>query len=724
MSEAANLDHSWTSMVSLPIIRAILLEDDETDADLIVATLTQAGMPVECHRVDNELDFRAALASAPDLILSDYSLPGFDGLQALEIVLAAGLKTPFVIVSGAIGEDVAVGAIKMGAADYLLKDRLSRLPVAVAQALENARLRAIREAAEVEAERAYRQYELIVETAEEGIWLLDAKANTSFVNQKMSAMLGYEPAEMLGRSLFDFMDEKGRAIARVHVDRLRQGVKSKPVLMLSRRDGSELWTHMASNPVTTPDGSYAGALAMVSDITEQRRTQQELERLALHDALTGLPNRILFTDRLEQAMRSARRRRKGLSVVVFDLNRFKDVNDTFGHAAGDAVLAQMGRRISSQLRDSDTVARLGGDEFGVLLAECTEDESVATIHKLFPMLGRPIDLEGAAIDLGVSVGIARFPDHGTDADILMRRADAAMYTAKRTRSGFAVYQPGEEEAAHRQLALMSELGRAIREDELVLHYQPKVDLRSRTVWGFEALLRWRHPEFGMLQPDDFIPGAERTDLMPALTLWVLEHAIAQVRNWISAGRHFKVAVNFSPVSLHDYDLPATIRVLLEEAGVPPEFVLIEVTETATMLAAAGRTLNAIRGVGLGIAIDDFGTGYSSLTYLKDLPATELKIDKSFVINIANDPDDAAIVRPTVDLGHNLGLAVVAEGVESLAALNMVTEFGCDYAQGYYIAKPLPVEGIDAWIDESSWLVSAVDGVDAIEAEPEAVAERA
>ncbi|HET9324511.1 MAG TPA: EAL domain-containing protein [Gaiellaceae bacterium] len=424
------------------------------------------------------------------------------------------------------------------------------------------------------------------------------------------------------------------------------------------------------------------------------------EHQALHDALTDLPNRTLFHDRVQQALASARREHIPAAVMIMDLDRFKEVNDTLGHASGDELLMHVGRRLVSSLRQSDTVARLGGDEFGVLLPKVVDAEAAVNVaRKLRMTLEEPFTLHGLALQVEASVGIALFPEHGADVESLLQRADVAMYVAKEHPTGCEVYSREQDDYSPDRLTLMTELRRAIDRGELVLHYQPKAALRSGEITGVEALVRWLHPERGMIPPDEFIPPAQKTGVIGPLTMFVLDEALRQCRSWLLQGLELCVAVNLSTRNLLDVHLPDTIDELLGRWEVPPRLLELEITES-TILAdpvRAMQILSRLDQMGVQIAIDDFGTGYSSLAYLKRLPVDELKIDKSFILGMQDSENDAVIVRSTIDLGRNLGLRVVAEGVETEAAWDGLAKLGCDTAQGYYLSRPAPADEFTEWL---------------------------
>jgi diguanylate cyclase (GGDEF)-like protein len=423
------------------------------------------------------------------------------------------------------------------------------------------------------------------------------------------------------------------------------------------------------------------------------------EHQALHDALTDLPNRVLFRDRVEQAIHAAHRSGRGCTVMLMDLNHFKEINDTLGHHQGDRLLQEVATRLRGAVRASDTVARLGGDEFGVLLHGTAHGTAEAVADGLLARLREPFVVDATTLQVGGAIGLAWCPEHGTDVETLIQRADIAMYAAKAT-GGYAVFEHGKDNHSRRRLALAAALPAAIERGQLVLAYQPKADLRSGRIVGAEALARWDHPELGAVEPAEFVPIAEQTGLIIALTTAVLEAALERVASWRALGHDLTVAVNLSARSFLDERLAEEIPALLAAHGLPPACLELEITESMLMHdpERAAVTLERLAAIGVGLSVDDFGTGYSSLAHLKRLPVDTIKIDKSFVLDMAHDEADEAIVRSTIELAHNLGLRVVAEGVESAAAWLRLGALGCDLAQGFHLARPLPANGLLALLE--------------------------
>ena len=427
---------------------------------------------------------------------------------------------------------------------------------------------------------------------------------------------------------------------------------------------------------------------------------REREYQALHDLLTGLPNRKQLLHLTEAALTDARRNEDQVGFFLLDLDRFKDVNDTLGHKVGDELLVHVGERIASVLRPEDTVARLGGDEFAVLLPtvrDVSSAEEVAARIRL--ALSEPFSLHDVSLDLDASVGIALYPDHAVEPEQLMQRADVAMYAAKETRNGVETYNADRDPHSPARLGLFGQLRRAIEVGELVLHYQPKFALPSGDVIGVEALVRWQHPEHGLIGPDLFIPIAEQTGLMRELTGYVLDKALEQAAIWAAEGDDLLMSVNVSARDLHDVRFVERVRASLMRAGVAPEMLELELTERVVMAdpARALDNLTALANLGVRLSLDDFGTGYSSLAYLQRMPVAEIKIDKSFVLRLASEEDDETIVRSTIDLAHGLGLKVLAEGIETAEVWQRLVALGCDAAQGFYMSRPMPAADVADWL---------------------------
>ena len=456
-------------------------------------------------------------------------------------------------------------------------------------------------------------------------------------------------------------------------------------------DERYIWGHVRGRVIRDAHGAPVRMAGSLTDVTERRRFEALIQHQALHDPLTDLPNRVLLADRLAQALQRATRKCERLAVVLMDLDRFKDINDTLGHSVGDLVLRHLSDRIRDLMRASDTLSRFGGDEFVLLLPDADRENIGIVIERIRRAVDCPLDIGTHRLHLEASFGCAFFPGDGDDADTLIKNADIAMYHAKRNHSGVALYAREQDMHNATRLSLISELRDAIHGEQLVLHYQPKLDLRTGMLYGTEALVRWSHPQRGMVPPGDFIPGAESSGLIHPLTHWVLNAAMRTHRDWRDAGVESAIAVNVSTRALLDPELPRRIQNTLDTWRVDARWLHLEITESAIMTdpKSALAVLSEIHAMGVRLSIDDYGTGYSSLAYLKNLPVSELKIDRSFVKDMLTDAGSRSIVRSTIDLGHNLGLSVIAEGVETEEHLSELRAFGCDAAQGYFIGRPAP-----------------------------------
>ncbi len=473
---------------------------------------------------------------------------------------------------------------------------------------------------------------------------------------------------------------------------LRTAIPYEPVAQTITKETGRLYIALVFAFITL----YVLLFRLVANASaELRQRADENEQQARHDALTGLPNRTQFSEVVDETLA------KGipyLAIALMDLDRFKEVNDTLGHHHGDLLLIETGTRISNTLDARDMVARLGGDEFALILHGVTDSEAALTVaRRVVEALEQPFNIEGLSIDISASIGVSIAPDHGNDLATLLQRADVAMYFAKNSKTGCALYDPGFDNNSRGQLAMLGELRRSINE-QLVVYYQPKVELLTGRVCGVEALVRWDHPERGLIPPDVFIPIAERSGMMHTMTRIVLAKSLAQLRDWLDTGFDLDLSVNVSARGLHDGKLSGVVKDLLQRYAVPSERLILEITETtiAADPVRAREFLTSLGEKGVRFSIDDFGTGYSSLAVLRSLPVNELKIDREFISDLAH-PDCAAIVEYSIRLGHVLGLAVVAEGVEDAADQKQLAGLGCDMAQGYWFARPMPADAFTAWI---------------------------
>jgi len=678
-------------------LRILLIEDSLEDTELTVRELKRGGLEFDWRRVDTELALaRACSEFEPTMVLSDYAMPGFDGLSALKLVRELRPEVPFIFVSGTIGEETAIQSLRSGANDYILKSNLSRLPTAVKRALRDAAEGAQR----LETEEALRLRDRAVEASVNPVLIVSATDPAMpivYVNHAFEQVTGYSRDEMLGQNcrLLQGTDRNQPELEKIR-RAIAEQKDGRALLRNYRKDGSLFWNMLYVTPVRDPRSNQVTHFVGVQhDITEIKRYQEELEHQANHDALTGLANRNLLRDRLEQGLRVAHRYGRACTVAFIDLDNFKLINDSLGHDIGDQVLKIVGERLAACIREGDTVARLGGDEFVLLVTEHGRDSGrLRVAQRVIVAISQPFAIEQREFKVTCSIGIASFPQDGTDADTLLRNADTAMYRAKDLgRNTFQLYSSEMNANLDERLTLETDLWNALERNEFALYYQPKIDLSTRQIVGLEALLRWHHPTKGTILPERFIPIAEESSLIVEIGNWAIREACSQNRDWQNAGcREMPIAVNVSGRQLHN-GLAAVVRAALVSADLSPHCLEIELTESAVMsnTEAAIEALSLLREMGVRISLDDFGTGYSSLSYLKRLPVTGLKIDQSFVRDLASDPDDAAIVRAIIVVAQELTLDVTAEGVETAEQVEFLENHGCGRAQGYYFARPLPAD---------------------------------
>ena len=539
-----------------------------------------------------------------------------------------------------------------------------------------------------------------------GVVVRNAEGAVVFANAAAKRIFGRPPdeldaGEMPGEDRR--IREDGTTMPDDEVPNVAAQARGEPIrnvmMGMVRADGYVRWLLIDAVPIKDANGRVREVVSSFTDMTDRKKAEHELERQALHDTLTGLPNRSLLLDRLEQALRTARRLSTPLALLVMDLDRFKEINDTFGHRAGDLLIGEVARRITADLRETDTVARLGGDEFALILPGADEGGAGHVAQKIIAALQRPFDIDGVAHEVAISIGVAVSPQHGEDVETLMRRADMAMYVAKTTPGGSAVYAEQQDPEGSNQLALMAELRHTLETDQLQVVYQPIVGFNEGEATRVEVLARWRHPDRGLIAPGEFIPLAERSGLVKSLFSRVLTLTLAQCASWKAVNLPVQAAVNLSIRNLLDPDLPRVVGDALERAGLSPGWLAFEITESMLMAEPnrALRTLAELRDLGVQLAIDDFGVGYSSLAYLQRLPAYAVKIDRSFIGRMTRDRNSAEIVKLITNLGHALGMKVVAEGIEDQATYDACAAVGCDSAQGFFVGRPMVAAAIPAWL---------------------------
>jgi diguanylate cyclase (GGDEF)-like protein len=594
-------------------------------------------------------------------------------------------------------------AQRLGDAGVLLTVLLSLILVSVVQSRR--RRLEVRNQAVQQSEARYRT---LIDQSSDLVLVVDRAGRASFASPSAERLLAsdaqdprFGPArDPAAAGPVDFVgavDPTDRARLSAALQTAVSGSRSIGEFRLNGRHG--IATFELTMQDLTEDPSVGGLVLTAHDVTDRLALHQEMEHRALHDELTGLPNRALLYDRFQQALLGAERSGTSVGLLLLDLERFKEVNDTFGHHYGDELLRKIGPRLADALRGVDTIARLGGDEFAVLLPGVREVEAAIDVATtLLTTLAIPFHVEGVDLDVEASIGVVISGEHGQDVITLMEHADIAMYVAKAQHLGVFAYDPTVDGHSASKLAMVGDLRRALEYNELVLYYQPKVSISTGDVVGAEALVRWQHPGEGIVLPEDFIPIAERTGLIHPLTRHVMGAALAQARTWIVSDRPLAVAVKLSARNLHDEHFAELVADLLHTHDVPARLLELEMTESAIMLdpERTRQTLEKLSALGVRICLVDFGVGYTSLSRLKALPISEIKIDRSFVRTMTRDRNDSLIVQSVISLGHNLGLTLVADGVENEQVMSALAGFGCDVAQGQHISGPLPVTAFDMW----------------------------
>jgi diguanylate cyclase (GGDEF)-like protein/PAS domain S-box-containing protein len=562
-----------------------------------------------------------------------------------------------------------------------------------------------------ESEARYRQ---IIDTTQEGVCLIDSHATTVFYNRRLADLLSYTREELLGRSAFELVAPADRPRLVQRLETRARGRADTYEVRLLKRNGEELWVRLVATPMVDEAGTYIGSLAMISDLSTQRRVEADLHRVARSDAITNLPNRLALVDRLAQALAQAARQQSGLAVLFLDLNRFKTINETLGHRFGDALLRSVAERLHGCVGSSDLIARFDGDTFAIVLPNFTgPDQARSVAEKLLSALSAPFRILERELDITASIGISLFPTDGTNVETLIQNADTALHLAKKLgHNSFQFYQTEAGADRLERFELESALRRAVERDELRLHYQPQLALSDGHIDGVEALVRWQHPTLGLVAPGRFIPLAEEIGMIVPIGQWVLNTACRDIAAWNTAGLPpLRVSVNVSAPQFAGSDLVQDVDAALRSNRLDPAQLELELTESMTMKNPENTIaiLARLRGMGVKTSIDDFGTGYSSLSYLKRFSIHTLKIDQSFVREIAFDASDAAITASVVELAHNLGLDVVAEGVETDSQLNYLAGRGCDRIQGYLVGEPMAAESMHTWFKDHTrsgdWLSS-------------------
>ncbi len=683
-------------------LQVLLVEDSPDDAELLELELCRGGFLPTIHRVETGEEMRSALISRTiwDVILSDYHLPTFSADAALATLQESGLDLPFIIMSGVVRAEDAVNLLKRGAHDFLDKASLARLVPAIEREIRDARERVQRR----EAEERVRVLSLAIEQSPVSVVITDREGMIGYVNPKFEKATGYPSAEALGRPI-DFIHSKdaGEGTYRAMWETLRKGQEWRGEFCNQRRDGQLFWEYATVSPMEDAAGTITNFVAVKEDITARRSYEERLLRQANFDDLTGLPNRLLMLDRLEQGIAVAHRRNTQTSLLYIDLDRFKNVNDSLGHAAGDFLLKEAAARLTLCVREGDTLARMGGDELVIILPGVDDGVAVQKVaDRVVETFSLPFILSGQEHFVTASIGISLFPSDGTDGQVLLRNAELSMYKAKEQGRGrYQFFTRELNERMQERLQLEGQLRGAAGRGELYLNYQPLYDVRTTSVVGMEALVRWQRGVDTLLQPGSFIPLAEEVGLIGEIGDWVVATACHQATGLFHGKRKdLRVAVNVSPRQLLGPGFGDWVRRQLDESGLSPEQLELEITESVVMddSVETGTTLRKLCDLGVRLSIDDFGTGYSSLGYLQRYPFDTLKIDRSFVSGVVSDPNTARLVETIVTMAHGLGLETVAEGVETAEQLDFLRKCDCDLVQGFLLGRPMPLENLSQRLD--------------------------
>jgi diguanylate cyclase (GGDEF)-like protein/PAS domain S-box-containing protein len=711
-------------MAALATDAVILVVDDNAAKRLsIIAILEQLGhKTVEAD--SGEAALRAVIKQSFAAILLDVQMPGMNGYETAQLIRmrTQSEHTPIIFITAYTEDEADIPvAYASGAVDFIfapIVPDVLRAKISVfvdlflkARDLERSLdyVTTLRDQLH-EREEAARS---VLDNVANGIVTISEEGVIESFNRAAIELFGYEAHEAIGEPFSRIVSPKVRddPAAPVQVPSVTMLLKDTGGRSVEavghRKNGSTFPIELELSDVQLETRKVH--IGCLRDIFERQTYTEALRYQALHDDLTNLPNRVLFGDRVNNAIRAALRAREPLALLVMDLDGFKQVNDTLGHQCGDLLLKQVAERLVGCLRDGDTVARLGGDEFGILPIGGTDLAGAAgvawKIQKAFEL---PFLLDDHSVDVKVSIGMTLVPDHGDNMDDLLRRADLAMYDAKRSGKGYAMFAAAQEDVPARRLALLGDLRHCLERDELVLHYQPKIDLKTRATVGVEALLRWNHPSGRLFMPDEFMPELESNSMMVPITEWVINEALRTLRGWRDEGLDLTMAVNIGARCLaEEAQFFEIVDRLVAAWGIPPGKLTFELTESALIDTAQPGLLGRLESLDERISIDDFGTGYSSLVYLQQLPVHELKIDRSFVTTMLTAAEKAVMVRSIIDLAHNLSIKVVAEGVEDLETMEQLVEYGCDGAQGYFFSRPVPAADLRKRFETSAFGVPRV-----------------
>lgn len=690
-------------------LRILLIEDDEDDYILTSELLEEVkGTEYEIVWVSKYQDaLMTILENHYDVCLVDYRLGEGTGIELLREAAARGCRTPMILLTGQGDQEIDVEAAESGAADYLIKGQVE------AQLLERTIRYALAHSKMVETLReSENRFRSVIESANDAIILTNQQGKICEWNKSAQAIFGYAKEEILGRSFSALFPtayycqiiKNNESDPLLASGMLRPGGKTVEINGV-KKNGSEFPLEISLSSWETGGGVFYSGI--IRDVTERKSLENQLVHQALHDPLTKLANRVLFRNRVEHALKGLERHRTQIAVLFLDLDNFKAINDTLGHVTGDELLVSVAERLCACLRANDTPARLGGDEFAVLIEDATHtDGAVLVAERIKSVLRAPFLINGKNVFVGTSIGIVTAETGNESPEELLRNADTAMYMAKSRGKGcYVVFENAMHESLVKRMKLEAELHSAVENNEFVLHYQPIIDLQSEKIIGMEALVRWAHPQHGLIPPMEFIPVAEATNLIIPLGKWILEEACSQMHRWqiqYDPESRLSITINISSRQFQQNALVETVVEALSKSGLPAQNLILEITENTMMenSETIRRKLHELKNLGIKLAIDDFGTGYSSLSYLQGFPVDILKIDKSFVDNIIHSREGTAMAQAIITMGNTLQLKTIAEGIESSEQTAKLQKLGCELGQGYHFAKPLNKDDMNSFLSKA------------------------
>jgi len=677
-------------------LKVLFVEDSEIDAELTTAELKRGGFIPTVQRVETRDDMEKSLQENDwDLIICDYLMPRFSAEAALNTLKASGKDLPFIIASGAVTAEDAVNLLRKGAHDFMDKGALARLVPAIERELREADVREKRRQAEA-------QINVLSQALEQcpvSVLITNPDGEIEYANPYFEQVSGYSAAEAKGRELgFTLKQDDHHHLMTQLSQLVSEGQRWGGEMPSIRSDGEMFWENVKASPLMSGDNNVSHYIVIKEDITVRRNYEQQLLRQAHYDHLTGLANRVLLVEKLTQAMQNAGQNQHRLAVLGIDLDDFKNVNDSVGHTNGDELLKEAAQRLRSCIRSGDTIARMGGDEFVVVLPYIADANNASLMaQRIVKEFSKPFDIAGRQYSVTCSIGISLYPDNASNAHLMLRNADLAMYQSKsQGRDQFQFFTEDINRRLVERLELETKLRTVVDGNELVLHYQPILDLNTRKISGFEALVRWQQPDGSLKMPDSFIPAAENIGAIQQIDSWVLATACRETAAMLKhSGTDLHLAINISPLQLEDKGYVDFVMGQLDANGLQPHHLELEITERVLVSDAETTETNmrALAELGIRMSVDDFGTGYSSLGYLKRYPLHTLKIDRSFVADMDVDESARRLVETILLMAHGLKMGVVAEGVETEEQRELLHQMGCGQAQGYLLSRPISLEKI-------------------------------